>query len=329
MTAVLPRTLVPSLLCMAALSGCLITPVAPDAREPVPEPSVKAFDYVLDDPTRVAMTPPHDEGGDLRSIVATLPSSETISGPIEPVDVELYYHEGDPRPVVMLLPILGGRYDLERGLTRYMAENGFAGAMLKRRGKLLDAQQSMTQARAAFVGAVVDVRRTLDWLARRPEVQGDRVGLFGISRGGIVASLAAAVDPRVQAATLALAGGGIPTIIAHTNESEVVDFRDAQVRRLQSFDEFMRQAHVLLRDIDPLAHAHRLDPRRVLMLNAIFDTVIPRANQLALWSAAGKPTLYEFPVGHYGLVAFLWYCRAKARDHFQAILLQRSDVSEG
>jgi cephalosporin-C deacetylase-like acetyl esterase len=173
------------------------------------------------------------------------------------------------------------------------------------------------------------VRRTMDWLARRPEVQGDRVGLFGISRGGIVASLAAAIDPRVQAATLVLAGGGVPTIIARSTEGEVVDFRDAQVRRLHSFDEFMKQAHVLLRDIDPLAHAHRLDPRRVLMLNAMFDTVIPHANQRALWLAAGKPTLYEFPVGHYGLVAFFWYCRAKARDHFQAILLQRSDVSGG
>src|SRR5262249_4655090 len=216
-----------SLVLVASLSGCLVTPVAAHPREPTPEPSTTAFDYVLDDPSSIRTTRPHDEGGDLRSIVVTLPSSETLAGPIEPVDIELYYHVGDPRPVVLLLPILGGRYDLERGLTRYMAENGFAGAMLKRRGKLLDAQQTMAQARAAFLGAVIDVRRTLDWLAYCPDVQGDRTGLFGISRGGIVASLAAAVDSRVQAATLALAGGGIPTIFARTTEQEVVDFRDA------------------------------------------------------------------------------------------------------
>jgi hypothetical protein len=312
-----------------ALPACLVTPVATEARGPDPEPAIQAFDYAADDPSAVVASSPLDVGGDLRSIVVTLPRSETLSGPIEPVDVELYYHEGDPRPVVLVLPILGGRYDLERNLTRYMAEGGFAAALLKRRGKLLDAQQTMAEARAAFIGAVIDVRRTLDWLAGEPEVQGDRVGLFGISRGGIVASLAAAVDSRVQAAVLALAGGGLPTIFALTSEQEVVDFRDAQVRRLGSFDEFMRQARVLLRDIDPLAHAHRLDPKRLLMMNGFFDAVIPRANYRALWEATGRPTLYEFPVGHYGLVAFLWYCRAKAREHFQAILLQRRDAPAG
>jgi dienelactone hydrolase len=46
--------------------------------------------------------------------------------------------------------------------------------------------------------------RAADYLATRPEVAADRIGNMGHSGGGIVASLSAALDPRIQASVVAI-----------------------------------------------------------------------------------------------------------------------------
>jgi len=46
--------------------------------------------------------------------------------------------------------------------------------------------------------------RAADYLVSRPEVDGDRLGNMGHSGGGMVASLSAALDPRIQASVVAI-----------------------------------------------------------------------------------------------------------------------------
>ncbi|WP_284646140.1 dienelactone hydrolase family protein [Paenibacillus silviterrae] len=46
--------------------------------------------------------------------------------------------------------------------------------------------------------------RAADYLSGRPEVSGDRLGTMGHSGGGIVASLSAALDPRIQASVVGI-----------------------------------------------------------------------------------------------------------------------------
>ena len=49
-----------------------------------------------------------------------------------------------------------------------------------------------------------DIWRTLDYLQTRPDIDGDRLGMVGISMGGIQTWLAAAVDERVKVAVPAI-----------------------------------------------------------------------------------------------------------------------------
>jgi dienelactone hydrolase len=51
-----------------------------------------------------------------------------------------------------------------------------------------------------YYDTVWDVMRLIDYLQTRPDVDGKRVGLTGISKGGIETYLTAAADPRVAAA---------------------------------------------------------------------------------------------------------------------------------
>jgi dienelactone hydrolase len=47
---------------------------------------------------------------------------------------------------------------------------------------------------------VWDVMRTIDWIATRPELDGNRIGCLGISGGGECTQFAAALDTRIKAA---------------------------------------------------------------------------------------------------------------------------------
>jgi hypothetical protein len=47
-----------------------------------------------------------------------------------------------------------------------------------------------------------DVIRTMDWIETRSELDAGRVGLMGISGGGMVTSFAAALEPRIKAAMI-------------------------------------------------------------------------------------------------------------------------------
>ncbi|MEU2787646.1 alpha/beta fold hydrolase [Streptomyces sp. NPDC007100] len=106
-----------------------------------------------------------------------------------------------PRPAVLLGHGFGGSKDAMREQAERLARDGYAVLTWSARGfgestgkiGLNDPQRE-----------VADVRRLIDWLAKRPEVRLDgagdpRVGVAGGSYGGAVALLAAGYDKRVDA----------------------------------------------------------------------------------------------------------------------------------
>ena len=57
--------------------------------------------------------------------------------------------------------------------------------------------------------AVKDIRYAAAWLAAQDEVDPAQLGIFGISLGGITASLAATAEPRFVKVCPVLAGGNL------------------------------------------------------------------------------------------------------------------------
>jgi dienelactone hydrolase len=51
-----------------------------------------------------------------------------------------------------------------------------------------------------------DLRRTIDYLATRDDIDSDKFGYYGYSAGGAVAPISLAIEPRLRAAVLYLAG---------------------------------------------------------------------------------------------------------------------------
>jgi dienelactone hydrolase len=123
------------------------------------------------------------------------------------------------------------------------------------------------------VGDVVAVRRAVDLLAEREDVDADRIGYVGWSAGARTGSILAGVEPRLHA--LVLVAAGAAPVAEYVAAAQPEDKQD--VERVMS-------------SIDPLTYISRADADALLVQEAEKDLVIPRTAIDALVAAAPKGT---------------------------------------
>jgi len=136
--------------------------------------------------------------------------------------------------------------------------------------------------RDAWAQTVFDLRRAVDFLDSRPEIDPLRTGYLGISLGGIIGAVFCAVEPRVEAPILALAGGGLRFVL-----------------RGKAFEDSVRR---LFAPIEPLNFVQWISPRPVLFVLATKDEIIPQASSLLLYHEARKPKRIWWYEGHHRTV---------------------------
>ncbi len=181
-----------------------------------------------------------------------------------------------------------------------------------------DPDQTLAGATQIIRHYIIDVRRGIDWLLSREEVNPNRLGMMGISLGAITASVVMEADARIKAGVLILGGGDLAGIIDRSKEVSLMKFRQRIMAREEiDANEFRKTAAEAFRPIDPLTYANRLDPTRILMINGYFDQVIHRSFVKTFWEAAGRPKLIFLPTGHYSAAFLHSYLRSKTSLHFQ------------
>lgn len=115
-----------------------------------------------------------------------------------------------PYPALILLHGFAGHAHNMVGLARAAAANGYAALALSLRGWLGSEGENDQGLRQPL-----DILAAIDWLAKRPLVDRDRIALVGASMGGQVALLAAAHKPPVRAVAAFFA----PTDLARWREA--------------------------------------------------------------------------------------------------------------
>lgn len=223
------------------------------------------------------------------------------------------------RPAVIVLHILGGDFPLSRLFCIALAQKGCPALFLKmpyygpRRDPMVNRRMISADPQETFDGmrqAILDIRRATAWLGARGEVDADRLGVFGISLGGITGALAITAEPRLTQACLLLAGGDMARVAVESPELE-------RLRQRWSEQGGDREAFLkVLNSIDPVTHAQYARGKRILMLNALDDEVIPRACTDALWQAFGEPEIVWYPGGHYSVIRFLPNALERAAQFF-------------
>ena len=163
-----------------------------------------------------------------------------------------------------------------------------------------------------FRQSVSDARRAFGVLAARPEVDAGRVGLFGISLGAIVGSVAWSVDPRPAAGVFVMGGADFPGIALNGSLSGPF----ARKMGLSAGD--LRTAWA---GLDPLDYKAANAGKKALLINVNSDTVIPRANALRLKEAFPDSRQVWLPLGHYTAILHLfWLPRSVSRRLQEALL---------
>jgi len=256
-------------------------------------------------------------------VVTPVPQNNTI--PAEYYVPRAIRADDPGRPGVVCMHILDGDFVLARMTCSMLASHGIPAIMFKlpyydERG-LPEGPRALAADPSRFVDALSqglqDVRRTADVLASRPEVDPARIGITGISLGGIVAAVSAGVEPRFQRAMLILAGGDLNTIIHHALETDELS------RVIQGLPPDERaELDRAIDAVDPLRHAAALRDRalagKVLMVNAGVDEVIPRACTTKLAAALGieDRVVWLDGLGHYTAMAELPRVLRTAVDFF-------------
>lgn len=241
----------------------------------------------------------------------TFPSPIDSPDPVNNVVHADYFRPRTPgkHPGVVVLHILGADFALSRYLAARLAQRGVAALFVRlpyygeRRPEDGDRFLSADIERSilAMRQGICDVRRAAIWLGRREEVDADRLGVAGISLGGIVGAVAAGVAPELDSAALVLAGGGLAEILWEMPEAEARRYRDAWIAAGKTLEDL----EALTRPFDPLTYADGLRSKRVLMIAGRADEVIPPRAARRLWEAAGRPPIRWYDCGHYSAAGYL------------------------
>jgi len=164
---------------------------------------------------------------------------------------------------------------------------------------------------------VIDHRQVVDWFERQPELDANRLGIFGVSMGGIKGALLVALEPRIKAAALGLAGGDLPYILTHTTESGLVRRREQELKtRNITIEESEQQLRSIL-TCDPIRYAEFVDPRKVMLVLANNDTVVPIQKGVELKEKMGNPETIFIPGGHYTAVLAIPYIKSQSMQFFE------------
>ncbi|MHB1375968.1 MAG: alpha/beta hydrolase family protein [Candidatus Humimicrobiaceae bacterium] len=179
-----------------------------------------------------------------------------------------------------------------------------------------------------FHQCVVDIRKAIDIIEKT--ISPKEINICGISLGSIVSVISMAVDKRINKGVLVVGGGnweeihwgGISRFILKGNcsGSEAVSRKKCGIF-YSNFPEFLEKARSLnpesftteidnnenLKKLctkkcylcDPMLFAHKINPKKVLMLNSRMDHYFSKKSSIMLWEELGKPEIHWFNYLHF------------------------------
>ena len=305
------------LVLVLALSGCAsVAPLQSDQRTVEPVPYVIADRFLYDDVPGDAQITLIDETRLYRRFEGSFNPGVDDDEENALVTFE-YYQQIDnaSAPVILVLPILNGKKYVARPFAKYFAKNGYAAIIVdtKQRDTLAE---DLINPEKAIRETVIRHRLMLDWVASRPELDANRIAIFGASLGGFNALYVAAVDDRVRAVVPALAAADLPYVFVHSKERRVRRSMKTAMQQLDKDRDEMLTYLIEHLETDTLSIAPHMDAVNVLMVMARFDWAVPYQKQLELREALGNPEAITLPTGHITAAFYIPYLRKKALNFF-------------
>lgn len=279
MTRAVPAALL--ILCSLLLVDC-------EAAPPPTEPA-KLFDYDGKAPLDVQeLSVEPREGVSVHDLTYASPKGGRVPA-------YLVVPEGKgPFPAVILMHGAPGTRArvLPRGIT--LAKSGAVALMIDApfsRSGGGDAVTFTERDRDQQIQLIVDLRRAVDLLAARPDVDAKRIAYVGRSYGGAMGGLLAGVETRIKTYVLAVGDGGL---VAHFTGEDDLD------GPLQGLSEERRKRWLAaMEPIEPIRFVGKAAPAALFFQAARQDELVPPADAKRFQEAGSEPkTVKWYDSGH-------------------------------
>ena len=207
--------------------------------------------------------------------------------------VALPKHFTAPFPAVLLVHGSGGNKDTSyiAACSEMLTSQGYATLSIdtqyhgdrRRPGRSgeIHMPDSFTM-RDAWVQTVVDLRRAVDYLDTRPDIDPGKIGYLGFSQGAMIGSVVGGVEARISCFCLAVPGGGFVNIVQHIDEYPVLKAHWP----IQVTPDVLKTVEEVSNITDPIYYVGRILPRPLLIIVAKNDEIIPPSASQALIVAA-------------------------------------------
>jgi uncharacterized protein len=142
---------------------------------------------------------------------------------------------------------------------------------------------------------MIDLRRGVDLLVAREDVDPERLAYIGISYGAAMGGLFAGLETRLKAYGLMVGDGGL---VAHLTTADGTLFADIQqpLNADQQEDWLM-----LMEPIEPIRFVGRAAPAALFFQNGLDDELVTREDAMAYQAAGSEPKRIEWYDSNHGL----------------------------
>lgn len=206
-------------------------------------------------------------------------------------------------PAVVVLDILDGAQVVSRAQALWLAQHDIPALIVymayygprrpagsKERLICPDVEKSVGN----ITQTIKDCRCAFTWLEGRPEVDAKRLGVLGTSLGSFVGGILAGVEPRVCSACLLLGGGNlVESFATHPKAKPILEL-------LETLHIEMATLKKVIEPVDPITYAAALKQKRLLLIGASRDDVVPPVAMKSLWEATGKQKILWIDETHVG-----------------------------
>lgn len=202
-------------------------------------------------------------------------------------------HGKSPFPCILLMHGSGGSKDTsyiktssialtQLGYATFSIDAQYCGARkLPGRNGDIFLPDSYTS-RDAWVQTVVDLRRAVDYLQTRQDINGKHIGFLGFSMGAMLGSVFGGVEKRISVFCLAVPGGALEQVVKHLKDYPFLE----QHWPVALTPNIMRIVHNVTEITDPVHFVGLISPRPLFIITAKYDQVIPPESSRAFVKAA-------------------------------------------
>ncbi len=221
------------------------------------------------------------------------------------------------RPLVLVLPPIVGSTLVDRDVGALFAQGGMDVIILEMED-MFPAKKTLHEMNAISVQTVIMLRMLIQAILGDPvrQIDRDKVCVFGMSFGAVLAATLVGMDDNVKYAYLIGGGGNLADILTYSNQRRLVNFRNYNISSNGNFRNLKKNEQLnrlfaemrLIAEADPVYFAKKAASKKIHMVMSTNDDIIPFRDQLELWNAFGNPGYELSRLSHIGTV-IRWYIR--------------------